>query len=83
MIYHIKEDIMTDTFFMFVYIQNPSSLSLGFSALETPAQAPQSFSFTSPLPKPVVSNSSSLTAPPLAVAKPPAVLSEKVLFFLH
>ncbi|XP_034997243.2 nuclear pore complex protein Nup214 isoform X1 [Hippoglossus stenolepis] len=51
------------------------NLNERFSALETPAQAPQSFPFTSPIPKPVVSNSSSLTAPPLAVAKPPAVLT--------
>ncbi|XP_019937518.2 nuclear pore complex protein Nup214 isoform X3 [Paralichthys olivaceus] len=51
------------------------NLNERFSAVETPAQAPQSFSFTSPIPKPVVSNSSSLTAPPLAVAKPPAVLT--------
>ncbi|CAB1426452.1 unnamed protein product, partial [Pleuronectes platessa] len=51
------------------------NLNERFSAVETPAQAPQSLSFTSPIPKPVVSNSSSLTAPPLAVAKPPAVLT--------
>ncbi|XP_060932142.1 nuclear pore complex protein Nup214 [Limanda limanda] len=51
------------------------NLNERFSAVDTPAQAPQSFSFTSPIPKPVVSNSSSLTAPPLAVAKPPAVLT--------
>ncbi|XP_062269575.1 nuclear pore complex protein Nup214 isoform X2 [Platichthys flesus] len=51
------------------------NLNERFSAVETPAQAPQSLSFTSPIPKPVVSNSSSLTAPPPAVAKPPAVLT--------
>ncbi|XP_073333716.1 nuclear pore complex protein Nup214 isoform X11 [Pagrus major] len=46
------------------------NLNERFSALETPA--PQSFSF---LPKAVVSNSSSLTAPQPSATKPPAVLA--------
>ncbi|XP_070844323.1 nuclear pore complex protein Nup214 isoform X1 [Chaetodon trifascialis] len=49
------------------------NLNERFSALETPA--PQSFSFNSSLPKTVVSNSSSLTTPPLSATKPAAVLT--------
>ncbi|XP_035463255.2 nuclear pore complex protein Nup214 isoform X1 [Scophthalmus maximus] len=51
------------------------NLNERFSAVEAPAQAPQSFSFNPPLPKPVVSNTSSLTTPPLSATKPPAVLT--------
>ncbi|XP_022623773.1 nuclear pore complex protein Nup214 isoform X2 [Seriola dumerili] len=53
------------------------NLNERFSAVETPAPAPapQSFSFNSPLSKTVVSNSSTLTAPPLSTTKPPAVLA--------
>ncbi|KAI3362268.1 hypothetical protein L3Q82_012584, partial [Scortum barcoo] len=57
------------------------NLNERFSALETPAPAPApaaappSFSFTSSLSKTVVSNSSSLTAPPQSATKPPAVLA--------
>ncbi|KAM8743568.1 nuclear pore complex protein Nup214 isoform 2-T2 [Acanthopagrus schlegelii] len=49
------------------------NLNERFSALETPA--PPSFSFNSSLPKAVISNSSSLTAPQPSVTKPPAVLT--------
>ncbi|XP_070780296.1 nuclear pore complex protein Nup214 [Enoplosus armatus] len=51
------------------------NLNERFSALETPAQTPQSFSFNSSLPKTIVSTSSTLTAPPLSATKPPAVLA--------
>ncbi|XP_035524427.1 nuclear pore complex protein Nup214 isoform X2 [Morone saxatilis] len=58
---------------------SPSTVKLNlnerFSTLETPAPTPQSFSFTSPLAKTAVSNSSSLTAPSLSTTKPPAVLA--------
>ncbi|XP_016894404.2 nuclear pore complex protein Nup214 isoform X2 [Cynoglossus semilaevis] len=51
------------------------NLNERFSALETPPQAPQSFSFTPQLSKPLVSNTSSLTAPAPSATKPPAVLT--------
>ncbi|XP_044028995.1 nuclear pore complex protein Nup214 isoform X4 [Siniperca chuatsi] len=51
------------------------NLNERFSALETSGPTPQSFSFNSSLPKTVVSNSSTLTAPPLSATKPPAVLA--------
>ncbi|KAM8828465.1 nuclear pore complex protein Nup214 isoform 2-T2 [Spinachia spinachia] len=57
---------------------SPSAVKLNlnerFSALETPAASPQSFSFQSSLPKMVAPTSSSLTAPPPAYTKTPAVL---------
>ncbi|KAM3873972.1 nuclear pore complex protein Nup214 [Diretmus argenteus] len=45
-----------------------------FSAVETPAPAAQSFSFSS-MPKQVFSESSSLAGPPPSATKPPAVLA--------
>uniref|UniRef100_A0A4W6CF55 Nucleoporin 214 n=1 Tax=Lates calcarifer TaxID=8187 RepID=A0A4W6CF55_LATCA len=58
---------------------SPPSVKLNlnerFSAVETPAPAPQSFSFNSPLPKATVPSSSSLTAPAVSATKPPAVLA--------
>ncbi|XP_068430386.1 nuclear pore complex protein Nup214 isoform X2 [Clinocottus analis] len=55
----------------------PSTVKLNlnerFSALETPAPSPQSFSFNSPQPKTVAP--SILTAPPISATKPPAVLA--------
>ncbi|KAF3849024.1 hypothetical protein F7725_015521 [Dissostichus mawsoni] len=49
-----------------------------FTALETPAPSPQSFSFNPSMPKPVTPISSSLTAPPPSAAKPPAVMVRPV-----
>nr|XP_043868285.1 nuclear pore complex protein Nup214-like isoform X2 [Solea senegalensis] len=51
------------------------NLNERFTAVDTSAQAPQSFAFNPPLPKPVVSSSSSLTGPALSSNKQPAVLT--------
>ncbi|KAL6096809.1 nup214 [Pungitius sinensis] len=57
---------------------SPSAVKLNlnerFSALETPAPSPQSFSFQSTMPKLVAPTSSTLTAPPPSYTKTPAVL---------
>lgn len=55
-----------------------SILSQRFTALETPA--PQSFAFSSSVPKTAVSNSTTLTTPNPSATKPAAVLGKK---FLH
>ncbi|XP_010765029.1 nuclear pore complex protein Nup214-like [Notothenia coriiceps] len=52
-----------------------SSLLDTFTALETPAPSPQSFSFNPSMPKPVTPISGSLTAPPPSAVKPPAVMA--------
>ncbi|KAM4635277.1 nuclear pore complex protein Nup214 isoform 2-T2 [Polymixia lowei] len=44
-----------------------------FSALETPAPASQTFSFTPSVPKPIVSESASLTVPQASVTKAPSM----------
>lgn len=57
--------------------QNTVKLNLNerFSSVENTAPATQPFSFISSTPKTIVSNSSSLTAPPASATKPPAVLA--------